>query len=126
MVRKAVSAFFIQVSGPERQVACKPALTSQQTKDLEVMLKRDNVPTTHFKLYIIFVLYILFTAGASKLHDTMARRDSEDGTRHTLGLRLHRTPLQSMAARLCGVVRCSHRETLGMAVLENRHSLVKK
>ena len=29
------------------------------------------------------VLYILFTAGASKLHDTMARRDSEDGTRHT-------------------------------------------
>ena len=39
---------------------------------------------TLLKPYNLFVLHILFTAGASKLHDTMARRDPEDGTRHIM------------------------------------------
>ena len=39
------------------------------------------------------VLYILFTAGASKLHDTMARRDSEDGTRHMAAQQENQSPV---------------------------------
>ena len=45
------------------------------------VLTREH--TTRLKPYNIIGPYILFTAGAAKLHDTMARRDSEDGARHT-------------------------------------------
>ena len=40
--------------------------------------------TTRLKPYNIIGPYILFTAGAAKLHDALARRDSEDGARHSV------------------------------------------